>query len=300
MDERKSFPSPFLRWAGGKRRLAETIVNMFPGDFKPLVNRFHEPFLGGGAVTFFLGNPENRFLVPGKQLFLNDLNEDLTITYTAIRDDVERLIRELEVLSRDTTKKKFEEIRSVVPRNEIKRAARFIYLNKTCFNGLWRVNSKGEFNVPWGKLKNPLIYSEDNLKAANERLRNSKITNVSFSTALEQAVKGDVVYLDPPYVPLNSTSNFSKYAKEDFGILDQYALAGVINGLTDKGVRVILSNSDTPLTRKIFGDFLYLHKITAGRSISAKASSRGDVTEIVGVNYKIQGLSDLAKSKLVG
>jgi len=300
MAQHASLPNPFLRWAGGKRRLAGQIVSVFPSDFNPVLNRYHEPFLGGGAVTFHLGNSSSRLFVPGKQLCLNDSNEDLIIAYKMIRDCVEKLMIELDSLARDTSRKRYEEIRKQIPKSEIKRAARFIYLNKTCFNGLWRVNNKGEFNVPWGKLKNPLIYDRQNLSSVSLRLQDSRITNLSYVAALEQATEGDVVYLDPPYVPLNTTSNFSKYAKEDFGVLDQYALAGAIQGLTDRGVRVILSNSDTQLTRQIFGKILNLQTVTAGRSISAKASSRGTVSEIIGINFNSKVLFNLAKVKLVG
>lgn len=283
----KSIP-PFLRWAGGKRRLTEMITTAFPHDFNPSENRFHEPFLGGGAVSLHLGSLDSSFYVPGKHLFINDINPDLIITYQTVRDNVDELIKELKLLSLDTSKKKFDEMRKFKPKSDIKRAARFIYLNKTCFNGLWRVNNKGEFNVPWGKLKNPLIYSESNIRAVSARLSKSKITNLPYSSALESAKKNDLVYLDPPYIPLNSTSNFSKYAKEDFGLLDQYALAGVIQGLSNRGVRVILSNSDTVMTREIFGNLLNLYSISAGRSISANASSRGKINELIGVNFKLK------------
>jgi DNA adenine methylase len=292
-------PTPFLRWAGGKRRLAETIVESFPKSFDPAKNRFFEPFVGGGALTLYLGNPQISNYLPGKNLFINDINPDLVRTYKVIRDDVDGLILKLKQLSQNLTRDEFERVRLLRPISDLDTAARFIYLNKTCFNGLWRVNSKGEFNVPWGKLKNPLIYDEVNLRAVSKRFLKSTITHLGYAAALGPATKGDLVYLDPPYIPLNPTSSFSKYAKEDFGILDQYALAGVIDGLSARGVHVILSNSDTPLTRQIFGQSLTLHQISVNRSISANASSRTPVNELIGVNFKASSSSLLKALRTV-
>jgi DNA adenine methylase len=292
-------PTPFLRWAGGKRKLAALIVESFPASFSFDDGRFFEPFVGGGALSLYLGDPRSDRFVPGKNLYINDLNPDLIITYTAIRDNLELLLKKLELLSKDLSREAFEKVRASRPNHEVDIAARFIYLNKTCFNGLWRVNGKGEFNVPWGQLKNPLIYDRENLVLVSDRLQKSKISNNAFATALVHARKGDLVYFDPPYIPLNATSSFSKYAKEDFGILDQFALAGVIDGLTSAGVHVVLSNSDTPLTRKIFGDSLNLHQISVNRSISANSSSRGSVKEVIGVNFKLHNSSHLKQLKVV-
>jgi len=295
----RAIPTPFLRWAGGKRKLAEIIVQSFPASFKPQENHFYEPFVGGGALSFYLGNEVLPQFVPGHNLYLNDINPDLVITYKVVRDNVQNLMKKLDDLARDVSRQEFERIRAWRPTEEVEIASRFIYLNKTCFNGLWRVNSKGIFNVPWGQLKKPLIYDEENLKAVSARLKGSKISNFGFASALSSASKGDLVYLDPPYIPLNITSNFSKYAKEDFGILDQYALAGVVDGLTARGVNVILSNSDTPLTRQIFGESLSLHQISVNRSISANSSSRAPVHELIGVNFKVKTNSQLNNLRIV-
>jgi DNA adenine methylase len=292
-------PAPFLRWAGGKRKLAELIVQSFPTTFNFGHDRFFEPFVGGGALSIYLGNENLSTFIPGSNLYINDLNPDLIATYISIRDDLDGLVRKLEILSKDVSKSAFEKVRAARPTEKNDIAARFIYLNKTCFNGLWRVNGKGEFNVPWGQLKNPLIFDIENLKLVSKRLQQSTITNSSFVSALKNVQKGDVVYFDPPYIPLNVTSSFSKYAKEDFGILDQYALAGVIDGLTASGVHVILSNSDTPLTRKIFGESLNLHQISVNRNIAAKSSSRVPVNEIIGVNFKLKNSSNLKLLKVV-
>jgi DNA adenine methylase len=246
-----------------------------------------------------LGNKNLPVFVSGKRLLINDSNPDLVTTYITIRDEVEPLVKKLEILAHDVSKKAFLRIRADQPRDDVSRAARFIYLNKTCFNGLWRVNSKGEFNVPWGKLKNPRILDSENLWAVHARLQGARISKGPYQSALESSRKGDLVYLDPPYIPLSASSSFSKYAKEDFGILDQYALAGVIDGLTARGVSVILSNSDTPLTRKIFGDSLALHQIAVQRTISAKASSRKPVNEIIGTNFPTTSSSHLRNLKIV-
>ena len=158
----KPYPIPFVKWAGGKRKLAPLLIETFPLEFDPEKNRYFEPFIGGGALMFALGQPGSKLIVPGKSLFINDMNPELTNTYEVIRDNVSALIKELEVLSKKINEKTFYDIRSAVPRGKVARAARFIYLNKTCFNGLWRVNSKGEFNVPFGKSKNPSLFIEEN------------------------------------------------------------------------------------------------------------------------------------------
>lgn len=282
----KSKAAPFLRWAGGKRQLLDVIVPALAPIDK--TNRFFEPFVGGGAVMFRLGDLEGEYFVQGKQLVINDINPELIATYTAIRDEPEALLEKLKKLSMDVSKNGFEKVKLSQPSGNVNRAARFIYLNKTCFNGLWRVNSKGEFNVPWGKLSSPQIYNKELILACSERLQKSKIRCVPFTTAVSDASEGDMVYLDPPYIPLSSSASFSKYTQHDFSIMDQYALAGTIRGLTDKGVRVMLSNSDTPLSRKIFGSELSLWGVSATRSISAASSSRGKVHEIVGVNYELK------------
>jgi DNA adenine methylase len=292
-------PKPFLRWAGGKRKLAPIIEELFPNNFKGTKNFFYEPFVGGGALTFYLGNRNLKNFVSGKNLVINDVNPDLIATYQTIRDGVEDLISELKKLSKDLSRDAFEEMRRYKPKSNVNKAARFIYLNKTCFNGLWRVNGKGDFNVPWGKLKNPKIFDANELREVSMRLQGSRIRNVNFATAVEDASKGDLVYFDPPYIPLSNSSSFSKYAKDDFGIMDHFALSGVIQGLTSKGVNVILSNSDTHTTREIYGSILDLRQINVQRSISASSSSRVVVKEILGVNFPVSKQYKFSKLKVV-
>jgi DNA adenine methylase len=205
----------------------------------------------------------------------------------------------LDALSRDLSKDAYLRIRSEIPSTDLERAARFIYLNKTGFNGLWRVNSKGLYNVPWGQLKSPTLYDRDNLLKVSERLQGAVITHTDYRNALEEVKQGDLVYLDPPYIPLNLSSSFSKYAKDDFTIENQMELSSQISDLTERSAAVILSNSDTPETREIFGPNLNLFQIDAARAISAKASSRGTVKEIIAVNFELDLSHKALTNKIV-
>lgn len=292
-------PEPLLRWAGGKRRLTNLLIQAFPPDFDPKVNRYFEPFIGGGALMFATGNKYADLYIPGKNIFINDSNPDLVIVYRVIKNQLPELIKELKKLSRDLSKEEFERIRSSKPTTNVTRAARFIYLNKTCFNGLWRVNSSGQFNVPWGKLKNPLIFDPANLEACRKRLIGSKIVTGGFSEAVQSAKKNDLVYFDPPYLPLSPSASFSQYAKDNFGVPDHEELAETIARLKKKGVHVILSNSDTPETRRIFGKTLTLRQVMMNRSISASAHARTPVNEILGTSFAIKKGSEISKLKVI-
>lgn len=278
-------PAPFVRWAGGKRRLAQIIVPSLPVTFDPAKNRFFEPFVGGGAIMFELGDPAGTPYVPGSKLVINDVNPDLIAAYRVIRDDVESLVSRLTRMGRKTTKSDFEAVKTSRPSTGLGRAARFIYLNKTCFNGLWRVNSAGDFNVPYGHIARPVVCDAQLLRACSARLQGAQIRLGSYIAAVNDARTGDIVYFDPPYLPLSPSASFSKYAKDDFGKLDHYALAGVIRGLSERGVYVMLSNSDAPLTRQIFGGLLELRGLDVTRSISAGSASRTKVGEVLGINY---------------
>lgn len=290
-----SEPKPFLRWAGGKRQLLPIIHASLPKDFSIQENRFFEPFLGGGAMMFSLCG---LFGVPSSsgQIIVNDVNPDLTNVYETLKNDCETLILLLRELASKNSKDFFYSIRASAPDTPAERAARMIYLNRTCFNGLYRVNKAGEFNVPWGKLRNPKICDDQLLRDVSIWLKKVQIRNGGFAAAVEDSREGDVVYLDPPYLPLSLTSKFSRYAVDDFLTLDHYALAGVIRGLSDKGVRVILSNSNTPLTRAIYGSEINLRILNVTRSISAKSSSRGSVEEVLGLTYPVK---DCRNPKLV-
>jgi DNA adenine methylase len=211
-------PHPFLKWAGGKRKLTSLLIEAFPNSFDPKKNHFFEPFIGGGALSFALGDKYANPYIPGSRLHINDMNPDLINTYKVIRDDVDLLIKELRKFETLNNPESFYEIRAARYQNPIRQAARFIYLNRTCFNGLWRVNSSGNFNVPYGRYKNPNILDEDNLTSCSIRLKGAKITLGNFSSAVAKADENDLVYFDPPYIPLTKTAAFSQYAKEDFGL----------------------------------------------------------------------------------
>ena len=279
-------PQPFLRWAGGKRRLASTLIETFPAEFDPLKHKFFEPFVGGGALSFALGNSHADIFISGRMLVINDANPELINTYKVVRDSVDNLITELRRLSKKVNSKNYYEIRSNIPAGKIPRAARFIYLNKTCYNGLWRVNSKGEFNVPFDKSSSSNLFNEEVLRACSARLKGATITNMSFEKSVAGAKKGDLVYFDPPYLPLTPTASFAAYAKEGFTQDDHELLASTIDKLTRKGVHVLMSNSDTPLTRKIFREHLTLRRLLMRRTMSANGRTRHSVYEILGMNYK--------------
>ena len=287
--------NPFLRWAGGKRKLAELIAGTIPSDFFTSDSFFREPFVGGGALMLYMGEPDRYQYVPGTRLHINDTNPDLVLTYMAIQNHLEALLKLLENLASDVSKEKYLAMRATVPNDEIERAARFIYLNKTGFNGLWRVNSKGDYNVPWGQLANPTIFDEEQLHLIAQRLQGCQITKSSYKEAIASSKSGDLIYFDPPYIPLSASSSFSKYAKDDFGLADQKELAGTIEELSANGVKVILSNSDTDYSREIFGKVLKLRQISASRAIAANAASRGSVKEILGTNFELPETSDLRK-----
>jgi DNA adenine methylase len=292
-------PQPFLRWAGGKRRLAAIIANSFPTKINYSTAHYYEPFLGGGALAFYIGQKESPFYIPGSRIHLSDTNPDLISAYQVLRDEPLTLMKHLTKLGKQTDREAFEKVRASRPTAKIEIAARFIYLNKTCFNGLWRVNSKGEFNVPWGKLQNPRIFDESILRANSIRLRGAKIAKRDFLSQLKLAQKGDLVYLDPPYIPLSSSSSFSKYSKLDFNISNHEQLANCIESLTKRGVFVVLSNSDTSETRRIFGEFMNLYQISVGRSISANSESRKRVNEVIATNYEVESLSDIGLLKRI-
>lgn len=286
---------PFLRWAGGKRKLASLIVDAFPDDFPNGSGSYFEPFVGGGAVMLHLGTLGLPSYIPGNRLRINDMNPDLIVTYRVIRDSLPELVHHLSQMAADTSKERYLKVRAKIPTDDAERAARFIYLNKTCFNGLWRVNNKGEFNVPWGQIKNPKILDASNLSSISNRLQGSEITHTTYDEAVLKAKAGDMVYFDPPYIPLTSSASFSKYAKADFSLRDHEKLAETIHYLTAKSVRVLLSNSDTDASRLIFGKVMQIRQISASRMIAAKSKSRGNVMELLGSNYPLPVGSQLRK-----
>jgi DNA adenine methylase len=220
-----------------------------------------------------------------RKIFINDANQDLITTYELLRNQPKRLVTALGELAQDISPERYYEIRASRPKTKTDTAARFIYLNRLCFNGLHRVNSKGEFNVPYGKLKNPKVCDESLLLAVSQVLKKAEISQGGFETAVATARKGDLVYFDPPYVPLTATASFSSYSVAGFNEADQRRLAQVIDKLVARGVRVILSNSSADLSREIYQDRLSLFAVKANRSISASGGSRKSVDEILGLSY---------------
>jgi len=314
---------PFLKWAGGKRKITGLLYDAFPENFARNGGNYYEPFVGGGALALSLGDYEENQKITGNRIFINDMNPDLVTTYEVIRDDVKALMLKLDEIdiefkalkrpeeieisnsgnfsdpSKISRSDYFYRIRAEEPVDKIDIAARLIFLNKTCFNGLWRVNSKGKFNVPYGHHKNPSLYDKQNLEECHLRLQGATISNNEFDQAVIDASQGDLVYFDPPYIPLNLTSSFSQYSKNDFGLEEQQQLAETIQSLTNRGVNVILSNSDTPETREIFGGVLTLRRILMSRFISASGSNRNPVYEVIGTNFEINPDSDLANLELI-
>jgi DNA adenine methylase len=275
-------PAPFLRWAGGKRRLLDVIAASLPASY----DRFYEPFLGGGTVFFNVD-------VPGERCVVNDVNPELVVTYQVLRDEPEALIEALTALAADTSKEAYYRVRAAAPTGRIERAARMIYLNRLCFNGLWRVNGSGQFNVPYANLKNPTVVNADLLRANAARLAGTTIREGDAAAAVADAAPGDFVYFDPPYVPLSPTAAFSRYTKDDFLEPQQRELAMTIATMVERGVHVMLSNSDTPLTRAIYGDCgLTMHTVAVSRSIAASSGSRTRVNEILGVSYPTSAMAD--------
>jgi len=280
-------PAPFLRWAGGKRRLLPIISSFLHKDFTLSKNCFFEPFMGSAAVAMSLDLNASD-LRTGPRIFMSDINEELVNAYDVLKRQPDELIRRLKKLEADVTEKRYYEVRKKSERTELGRAARLIYLNRTCFNGLYRENSSGKFNVPYGKLANPTVCNEPLLRAVSRWLSFVQVSQGSFKAGVSTAKKGDLVYFDPPYLPLSITSSFSQYSASDFGTDDHEDLAELIKRLTKKDVRVILSNSDSPTTRSIYRDCgLTLRSIRVHRNISASSASRVKVRELIGINYKL-------------
>lgn len=281
-------PRPFLKWAGGKNQLIRQYLPYFPTEYQ----RYYEPFVGGGAVFFHL-QPQ--------QAVLTDINRELINVYRCVRDEVEELIARLEDHRHDHCAEHYYAVRSqptpaddtpddlaesLLQRRHLDRAARFIYLNKTCFNGLYRENSKGGFNVPLGSYKNPAICDPDILRSDAEVLKSAQIKAATFEHVLEHATTDqDFVYFDPPYHPLTATSKFTSYSRYSFLEADQIRLRDVVIELCDRGVKVMLSNSDCPFVRDLYKDF-HIHTIYASRNINCNADKRGKITEVLVTSYE--------------
>ncbi len=269
---------PFLKWAGGKWAIAADIEALLPRDARE--RTWREPFMGSAAMFFWM-RPE--------RAYLSDALHDLVATFKVVRDRVEPLIDRLTTLKATHSDEQFYAIRERFNADKkaqpVDRAAWLIYLNKTCFNGLFRTNSKGMFNVPVGRMSNPRIVDPKRLRMASAILEHADIEQRPFDQLVTDAKKGDVVYLDPPYVPLSKTSNFSGYSDGVFTLVDQKRLADVFKKLDKKGCLLALSNSDTPEVRELYAGY-DLKTIVASRAISSKASTRGETRELLVRNVK--------------
>ncbi len=274
-------PKPFVKWVGGKRQLLRQFRELGlypPEDFNPITNTYYEPFVGGGAVFFDL--------LP-KNAELSDLNNELVTTYNVIKNNVDELIESLQKHIYD--KEYYLEVRAkkVEDLSDVEVASRFIFLNRTGFNGLYRVNKSGQFNVPFGRYNNPVICDEDNLRRVSDALQDVTITHQDYKNVLKTAKSGDFIYLDPPYYPINATSSFTSYTAEGFLEKEQTELRDTFVKLHKKGCFVMLSNSDTPFINELYSglDGITINKITAGRAINSKGSGRGKITEVLVTNY---------------
>lgn len=281
----RAVAKPFLKWVGGKRQLIPQYKKYFPEDF----GNYLEPFVGGGAIFFYL---HKKNLI-NQKAFLIDNNEALINTYKVIKDSVGDLIdllKEFEKNYNENSKEFYYEIRAwdrkkdFSERSDLEKAARIVFLNRTCFNGLYRVNQKGQFNVPIGRYKNPTICDENLLLSVSEVLKDSKLFCDDFSLCSEFAKKGDLVYFDPPYQPISESSSFTSYTKDDFNENDQKRLKNTFKQLSKKGCYVMLSNSDTPLINELYKEF-EINKVYAKRNVNSNADKRGEITEVLVTNY---------------
>ena len=266
---------PFLKWAGGKRRLLKQYAPHFPA--RTTIQRYYEPFIGSAAVFFHL-QPANACLA--------DVNPQLVEIYRVVQHDVEELIQALKAHRND--RDYYYRVRALDPGelSPVERAGRLIFLNRTCYNGLYRENSRGQFNVPFGRYDNPTICDEVRLRRASLALQGVDLVVDDFAQVVEQAGPGDFVYFDPPYEPLSSTSSFTSYNRHGFDQDDQRRLAEVVHELTGQGCRIMLSNSSAPLIVELYDRPQFrLVPIMARRNINSKAERRGPVKELLILNY---------------
>lgn len=264
---------PILKWAGGKTQLLPELVQRIPCTS----GTYYEPFIGGGA-PFFCFSEQHRW----KRAVISDSNAELTNLYRMVRDHTGKLIDRLIAYLLEpnwNTRGFYEAVRAAEPEDDIERAARMVYLNKTGFNGLHRVNQAGKFNVPFGRYRKPRLYDADNVWACRRALASVEIRTGDFEAALADATEGDVVYMDPPYVPVSSTSNFTAYSGK-FGAAEHERLANSCRALVQRGVYCVVSNSDTPMVRELYQGF-ELFSVEARRSVNADATKRGKITELI-------------------
>ncbi|MGF0070654.1 DNA adenine methylase [Streptococcus orisratti] len=270
---------PFTKWTGGKRQLLPVIKSLMPDNY----NSYFEPFIGGGALFFDLS--------PDKAV-INDFNNELMNCYQQIKKHPQKLIELLTKHQENNSKEYYLELRAVDRDNrinkmtDVERAARIMYMLRVNFNGLYRVNSKNQFNVPYGRYKNPKIVDSELILSISTYLNSNdiRILNGDFEEAVKSVQAGDFIYFDPPYIPLSETSAFTSYTHEGFSYEEQVRLRDVFRKLDKKGAYVMLSNSSSPLVEELYKGF-NIHKVEATRTNGAKASSRGKISEIIVTNY---------------
>ncbi|MEM7795554.1 MAG: DNA adenine methylase [Cyanobacteria bacterium P01_C01_bin.118] len=268
---------PFLKWAGGKRQLLPELLKYIPLRY----GHYYEPFIGGGALLFML-EPDGATI--------SDRNPELINCYQVVKDSVEDLIQNLQQHRND--KDYFYQVRNwdrqaeFAHRTNVQRAARIIFLNKTCYNGLFRVNSKGQFNAPFGRYKNPNIANEDVLRSVSHYLNRANVTiyNLDFARSVAAAGRHDFIYFDPPYDPVSTTASFTGYDRKGFDRAEQQRLKQVMDDLTHRGCKVLLSNAHTEFIQNLYQDYRCV-RVQATRAINSKASKRGKVDEILVMNY---------------
>lgn len=296
---------PFIKWAGGKGQLLETIRTYYPEGFGKEITKYAEPFIGGGAVLFDILNKYGNSL---DKVYISDVNRELIDTYTAIKEEPNVLIEELKILQREHINKSIDGRKTfylknraiyneemVKPsRDRIIIASELIYLNKTCFNGLYRVNSKGLFNVPSGVYKNPMICDEMNIVQVSQKLQNVIIKNADYKESYSFIDENTFAYFDPPYRPLTASSNFTSYTEMSFDDDNQKELAEYVHKLSNRGAKIAVSNSDPKNVdeKDNFFDDIYnfatVNRVQATRMINSKSSGRGKISEILVTNYPKQ------------
>lgn len=266
--------APFVKWAGGKRSIIEDLAARVPAEF----GDYYEPFMGGSALFYYL---RDRL----KKAYLSDINLELVITYNTVKKNVEKLIELLKNHQANHNEDYYYKVRELhTLQDPTALAARMLYLNKTCYNGLYRVNKKGEFNVPIGSYKNPDVVMEDNLRLCSEALQIANINYWQFDFIEPKA--GDFVYFDPPYHPISTTANFTGYTKLDFNEHDQERLRDFALELHEKGVKVMLSNSSAELIRKLYNRKPFnTQSVHAPRYINCKPNERNNVEELLITTY---------------
>ena len=276
LSSQSRFPQPFVKWAGGKSQLLSQMSDFLPHHF----DLYFEPFVGGGAVFFHL-RP--------RRAVISDANFELINAYRGIRDDLNSLIAELDELQEKRISRRLYELhrkKNPDKLSKVERAARFIFLNKTCYNGLYRVNRKGDFNVPFGKYSRmPKLYEGANLTEIRKMLGSTEIEYAGYEIALGRASEGDFVYLDPPYSPDRKSQGFTSYTKESFSEVDQTRLATRFKDSNRRGCLLMLSNSDTRHVRDLYSEFT-IERLKAGRMINCIGSERTGYNELLILNYR--------------